>query len=175
MVLAELRLWNIERNKDTKFYNQLICVDIYDVKHEEQTNIEESVLGLHYSRIQISCGWNESWIKKKTLRPRQNGRNLAGDISKCISFSKTFGSVINVSLILISSSQINNKPSLVQIMVSRRTGDKTLFEPMVVKCTDAYIRRYASKCKCAIGGYNQFDYIQRICICGRKTAESPYG
>ena len=131
MVLAKLGLWNIERNKGTTFNNQLICVDTYDVKHEKQTNMEESVLGLHCSRLQISCWRNESRMKWH-IAVETKWAQFADDVSKCISFSKKFGSVIKISLKLISTSQINNKPSLVQIMLWRRTGDKPLFESMMV-------------------------------------------
>ena len=39
---------------------------------------------------------------------------------------------------------IDNKPSLVQLMGCRPSGDKPLSEPMMVEITDAYVRHSAS-------------------------------
>ena len=65
-----------------------------------------------------------------TLRPRQNGRHFADDIFKCI--------FLNENLLM------HNNPALVQIMAWRRSGDKPLSKPMIVKFTDAYMRHSAS-------------------------------
>ena len=35
---------------------------------------------------------------------------------------------------------IDNKAALVQVMAWHRTGDKPLFEPMLARFTDAYMR-----------------------------------
>ena len=50
----------------------------------------------------------------------------------------------NISLKFIPKGPIDNIPALVQIIDSRRTGDKPLSEPMVVAFTDAYMRNTAS-------------------------------
>ena len=68
-----------------------------------------------------------------TLRPRQNGRHFADDIFKCIFLNEKFGIWNKISLKFVPKGQINNVPSLVQIMAWRRPGDKPLSEPMVVR------------------------------------------
>ena len=53
---------------------------------------------------------------------------------KYMNFDKTFIEVF------VPMGSINNIPALVQVMGWRRPGDKPLFEPMMVKFTDAYMR-----------------------------------
>ena len=49
-----------------------------------------------------------------------------------------------ISLKYVPEGPMDNKRSLVQIMGCRRTGDKPLFEPMMVYFTNAYWRHSAS-------------------------------
>ena len=79
MVLAELRLWNIGRNKGNTFYNHLICADKYDVKHEKQTNTEESVLGLHQ--------WWSSVLTHIYVALPQSDNALFADTTNLITYS----------------------------------------------------------------------------------------
>ena len=67
-----------------------------------------------------------------TMRPRQNGRHLADNISKCIFLDENAWISIKISLKFVPNVQINNIPALVQIMAWRRPGDKPLSEPMMV-------------------------------------------
>ena len=67
-----------------------------------------------------------------TLRSRENGRRYPDDIFKCIFLNENICIPINISLKFVPKGQINNIPSLVQIMAWRRPGDKPLFEPMMV-------------------------------------------
>ena len=67
-----------------------------------------------------------------TLRPRQNGRHFADDIFKCIFLNENIRILIKISLNFVPKDPINNILALVQIMAWRRTGDKPLFEPMMV-------------------------------------------
>ena len=67
-----------------------------------------------------------------TLRPRQNGRHFADDIFKYIFLNKNVRIMIKISLKFVHQGQINNIPSLVQIMAWCRPGDKPLSEPMMV-------------------------------------------
>ena len=57
-----------------------------------------------------------------TFRPRQNGRNFPDDIYKCIFMNENVRVSLKISLKFVPMSQINNIPSLVQIMVWRRPG-----------------------------------------------------
>ena len=68
-----------------------------------------------------------------TLRPRENGHHFADDSFKCIFVNEKFRIWNKISLKFVPKGQINNVPSLVQIMVWRRPGDKPLSEPMMVK------------------------------------------
>ena len=66
-----------------------------------------------------------------TLRPRQSCRHFADDIFKCIFLSENVWISLKISLKLVPKVQINNIPTLVQIMAWRRPGDKPLSEPMI--------------------------------------------
>ena len=48
--------------------------------------------------------------------------------------------VFLISLELVSGSQIDNKPALVQVMAWHRIGDKPLPEQVPGQFTDAYMR-----------------------------------
>ena len=67
-----------------------------------------------------------------TLRPRQNGRNFANDIFKCILLNENTSISINISLKFVPGGRINNIPAFVQIMAWRRLGGKPLSEPMMI-------------------------------------------
>ena len=65
---------------------------------------------------------------------------LADDIFKCIFLNENDKILIQISLILVPRSPIDNKPALVQVMAWRRTADKPLPEAMMTQFTDAYMR-----------------------------------
>ena len=71
------------------------------------------------------------WLN--TLRPRQNSLRFADDVFKCIFLSDNASILIKFSLKFIPNGQIDNIPSLVQVMAWRRLGDKPLSETMMVK------------------------------------------
>ena len=79
-----------------------------------------------------------------TLRPRQNGRHFADDTFKRIFLNENIRISIKISLKFLPKGPISNNPVLDQIMAWRRSGDKPLSEPMLVKFTDAYMRHSAS-------------------------------
>ena len=66
----------------------------------------------------------------------------ADDIFKCIFLNETYEITIRITLKFVHMSPIDNNPALVQVMGWRRTDDKLLPEPMLIKFTDAYIRHY---------------------------------
>ena len=77
-----------------------------------------------------------------TLRPRQNRRNFADDIFKCIFLNEKVLISIKISLKFIPKCPINNIPTLVQIMAWRRPGDKPLSEPiMIISLTHICVAR----------------------------------
>ena len=78
------------------------------------------------------------------LRPRQNGRHVADDTFKRIFLNETFRISIKISL----KGSINNIPALFQIMAWRRSGDKPLSEPMMVRLlTHICVTRVKRKCQ----------------------------
>ena len=72
-------------------------------------------------------------VRLNTLRPRQNGRRFADDIFKPIFLNENVRISIKISLKFVPKGPINNIPALVQIMAWRRSGDKPLSEPMLVR------------------------------------------
>ena len=77
--------------------------------------------------------WMRMNFALNTLRPRQDGRHFPEDILKCIFLNENISISINISLKFVPKGRINNNPALVQIMAWRRSGDKPLPEPMVVR------------------------------------------
>ena len=68
-----------------------------------------------------------------TLRPRWNEQHFSDDIFKRIFFNENVWILIKISLKFVPKGPINNIPALVQIMAWRRTGNKPLCEPMMVR------------------------------------------
>ena len=68
--------------------------------------------------------------------------NLADDIFQCIFVNENDTIPIQISLISVPRSPIDNKPALVEVMAWRRPGAKPLSEPMPIQFTDAYMRHY---------------------------------
>ena len=64
---------------------------------------------------------------------------LADDIFKGIFLNEADKIPIQISLKLVPRSPIDNKSALVRVMAWRRTGDKSLPEPMMTQFTDAYM------------------------------------
>ena len=83
-----------------------------------------------WSRQQIHVSVEDSAFN--TLRPRQNGRRFPDDSSKCIFLNGNVWISIENSLKFVPRGPINNIPALVQIMASRRRGEKSLSEPVMV-------------------------------------------
>ena len=70
--------------------------------------------------------------------------SFADNVLKCNFLNENVWIPIEISLKFIPKSLINNIPALVQIMVWRRTGDRPLYEPMMTRFNDAYMRHSAS-------------------------------
>ena len=85
-------------------------------------------LGSHF----MSPGVPKTLIYFNTLRPRQNGPHFADDIFKCIFLNENVWISLTISLKFVPKVWIDNSPALVQIMAWHRSGDKPLFEPMMV-------------------------------------------
>ena len=64
---------------------------------------------------------------------------LVNDIFKYIFLNETDRIPIQVSLIYVFRSPVDNKPALVQIMAWCRRGDKPISEPILTQFIDAYI------------------------------------
>ena len=83
----------------------------------------------------------ELWWVNNTSSPRQFGGKIANDIFKGIFFNENVWISIWISLKFVRKGRIDNKSALVQVMAWRRTGDKSLPEPMLTQFTDASIWR----------------------------------
>ena len=66
------------------------------------------------------------------LRPGRNGRHFPDNIFKCIFLNENVWFSIKFSLKFVPNGPTNHIPALVQIMAWRRSGDKSLSEPMVI-------------------------------------------
>ena len=66
-----------------------------------------------------------------TSRPRQNGRDFADDIFKCMFLNENVWILLKISRKFVPTFRINNIPALGQIMAWHRPGDKPLSEPMM--------------------------------------------
>ena len=92
-----------------------------------------------WSDDQVQVWYVHDWMYDMTeawhvniLRPRQNGHHFADSIFKCILLNGNVWISINISQKIVSKGQINNVPTLVQILAWRRLGNKPLSEPMMV-------------------------------------------
>ena len=107
----------------------------------ETPSFESCTRGRQLVSIQIET-LPENMIN--TLRLRQDGRYLADNIFKCIFLNENVWISNKISLTFVPEVPIYHKPSLIQIMAWRLTGDKPLSESMMAYFTDAYKRHSAS-------------------------------
>ena len=68
-----------------------------------------------------------------TLRPRQNDQYFADDTFKRIFLNENIIILFKIPFKFVPKGPIENNPALVQIMASRRLGDKPLYEPMMIR------------------------------------------
>ena len=87
---------------------------------------------MYHEILRLHCICLITSAAVNTLRRRQNGCHFADDIFNCIFSNENVWISINISVKFVPRGQINNIPSLVQIMAWRRPGDKPLSEPMMV-------------------------------------------
>ena len=66
---------------------------------------------------------------------------VADSIFKRMFLNKNYRIPIQISRTFIPRVPIDNKPSLVQVMAWRRTGDKPLPEPLLTQFPDTYMRQ----------------------------------
>ena len=90
------------------------CDSFHYVWRDQTAIIELTGLGVHLTLCFMSCnGFN-------ALRPRQNGRDFADDIFKCIFMNENVWIPIKISMKFVPRGPINNIPALVQIIAWRR-------------------------------------------------------
>ena len=65
---------------------------------------------------------------------------LADDIFKHIFFNENVRTSIQISLKFVPNGPFDNKSALLQVMTSRRIGDKSLPEPMLTQFIDAFMQ-----------------------------------
>ena len=84
------------------------------------------------------------------LRPDENSCTFADDVIKCIFFDKTYRVLVKISLKVVCNIPINNSTAFMQKIVRRRSGDKPLSEPMLIKLADANNRHSTSMSQSAV-------------------------
>ena len=85
-------------------------------------------------RFQCVDAFENVKFKFTPFKPRYNCRHFADGTLKCIFMNEAFGYFVKKkSLKFVSRGPINNIPALVQIMTWRRSGDKPLSEPTMVR------------------------------------------
>ena len=89
----------------------------------------------------ISC----SQTPINTMKQRKKDGHWLGAIFKLIlEWKLLYSDEIFADIMYVLNGPIDIKPVLVQKMAWRRTGDKSLFEPMMAKFTGAHMRHWAS-------------------------------
>ena len=80
----------------------------------------------------MKTSWHGNTFRIITLKPRQNGRQIADDIFSCIFLNEDTWYLISISLKFVPKGPISNIPALVQIMAWHRPDHNPLSEPMTV-------------------------------------------
>ena len=103
---------------------------------------------------------------------------LADDIFKCIFVNEINKIPTPVSLNFVPDGTIDNNPTVVQVMVWHRTGDKPSPEPMFIQFTGAYMRHWGRWVKCLPRSFHKKcrSRLEKFCnlhelIPGDKNAE----
>ena len=86
----------------------------------------------HYNDLILSQAFQPVAAGFNSLRPRQDGRHFADDSFTCIFFNENCCILIKFSLKYVRKGPIDNNRALVQIMAWRRSGDKPLYETMMI-------------------------------------------
>ena len=102
--------------------------------HETPREYSESMFCAQTLMIEISI------LASFVVTHGLNCRHFADDSFTFIFMNVNFLISIQISLKFVSTGPIDNKPALVQVMACRRIGAKSLFEPMLSRFTDAYMR-----------------------------------
>ena len=122
--------------------------DCYQIKRWDVISLDHGILWLAVNVAHGTAFWSqrteavgrgilaeeprpEDYIN--SLRPRQKGRHFADDIFKRIFLNENIRISTKNSLKFVPKGLINNIPALVLIMAWRRSGDKPLSEPMLVR------------------------------------------
>ena len=116
-----------------------IAIDIYTF----------SIISLHWHDWGGACSWIPSPWKTSTHLSQYSQIAITMAVD-----SQATQILIPISLNFVSEGPINKKPTLVQIMAWRQTGDKPLSEPMMTTFTNTYIHHLASvSCHSAQGAF----------------------
>ena len=103
---------------------RLLHVTGNDMMYCKKNALDDQLLKLH-GTLCYSIGY----INR--VRSRQNGCHFADSILKLI--------FMHENCVLMQNCPFNNNPALVQILAYCQTGEKPIFEPMIVLFTDPYI------------------------------------
>ena len=117
VVLLILEVW--------RYVNIYVCM--YQRCDAWKTQLAEYPMNYIYTGHALPC-----FLKSRPRGREKNRRHFADDIFWCIFFNENVWISILISLKCILKEPISNTPALVEIMARRRSGDKPLFEPMMV-------------------------------------------
>ena len=120
----------------------VFALEWFALIHRENILLDATVVSVRQHDVNVLfdgiwTSWDtlhtgDRWVAINKLRPRQNGRHFADDISKYIFLYENARISLKISMKFVPNVRINNIPALAQIMAWRRPGDKPLSEPMVV-------------------------------------------
>ena len=100
----------------SQWETELFC---NDVSHRLGTSPESALLA--------------SLVHINSLPPRQNGHHFTDDIFECIFMIGKFGISFRISPKFVLDDQVDTNSTFCEVMAWRRTGDKTLPEPMLTQ------------------------------------------
>ena len=107
---------------------------IYETIHSHKVIFiwSEQLINFQSNFSPVSFQYSDSWAMAGADTYLTHwGRDKITNIFKCILLNENIWISLNISLKCVSKVRINNIPTLVQIMVRRRTGDKPWSEPMM--------------------------------------------
>ena len=109
-------------------------VQIWRLRHSPQWPYNNSL-----GKIHKICIFYYHDFQLLTHLPLNKMATIFADIFKWIFLNENHRIEIQISLKFIPRSPIDNKPTLVQVMARRRTGDKPLPEPKITQFIDTYM------------------------------------
>ena len=99
---------------------------------------DQDELNRHWCNVSLAASLLKHW-------ERQNAWHFADYIFKYISWNENFWISNKISFRYVSKGAVDIMSAFVKIMVSCRTGDKPLSDPMMTQFTDEYMHHLTSR------------------------------